>query len=99
MALLATPLGFVRQLSTERSIQVLLSVAAVVSMAVVAPPTVLCGVSWYLGKDVWWLLQEMARGWGALGVWTSLVVWALWWPAWIIGGTVMASGILKPVVV
>lgn len=70
---------------------------AVAVMAVVAPTTVLYGVSQYWAKDVMWLLQEMARGWGALGVWTSFVVWGIWWPAWVVGGTVMASGLVQPV--
>ncbi len=52
-------------------------------------------ISAFFRKGVEWTLLEMARGWVAQGVWTSLVVWGVWWPAWVVGGSVMFSGILR----
>ncbi|KAK5172940.1 Glycosyl phosphatidyl inositol protein transamidase complex subunit [Saxophila tyrrhenica] len=40
------------------------------------------------------LLVEMARGWVAQGVWTGLVVWGVWWPAWVVGGAVLGSAVV-----
>lgn len=61
----------------------------------VAPPVVGWGVNMYFANEVLWTLMEMARGWIAQGVWTSLVLWGVWWPAWVLGGSVMLSGVWR----
>lgn len=38
-----------------------------------------------------YILVQMARAWVAQGVWTSFIIWAVWWPAWILG-TMSAIG-------
>ena len=52
-------------------------------------------LGWYWKKDVEWVLVEIAKGWVAQGVYTSFVVWTIWWPAWVIGGIALFSGALK----
>ena len=68
----------------------------------ISPPTVLLGLATFSGRgvdifrpDVDVFLRQMARGWIAQGVWTGGVVWGLWWPAWVIGGSVLVSGISR----
>ena len=69
--------------------------------ALISPPVVLYAIATGLqgvfgieGLGVEGLLVEMARGWVAQGVWTGLVVWGVWWPAWVVGGGVLGSGVL-----
>ncbi|KAI7687464.1 Glycosylphosphatidylinositol:protein transamidase, GAA1 component, partial [Hortaea werneckii] len=54
--------------------------------SITSPPVVIYVLNWYLAKgkgwyDVSWLLYEMAQGWVAQDVYTSFVIWAIWWPA------------------
>ena len=40
------------------------------------------------GVDVGEMLVEAAFGWKVQGLWTQVVVWCVWWPAWVVGGVV-----------
>lgn len=62
---------------------------------VASPPTALYAISWYSGKDLSWILIEIAKGWLAQGVWSNLVIWSVWWPAWVLGGVVLFSGVVQ----
>jgi GPI-anchor transamidase subunit GAA1 len=66
---------------------------AVVLHLVASPPLLIYGLSWYYKKDTSWLLLEMAKGWAAQGVYTSFIVWNVWWPAWVVGGISWTGGI------
>ncbi|RYP32337.1 hypothetical protein DL766_004012 [Monosporascus sp. MC13-8B] len=48
----------------------------------------------YLGEGggVGHLLAEAAFGWRVWGLYTPLVVWCVWWPAWLVGGVVALGG-------
>lgn len=50
------------------------------------------GVWWYGEQGLGVVLAELAKGWVAQGVWTEFVVWGVWWPAWVVAGTVSWSG-------
>lgn len=65
--------------------------------ALIAPPMVLYLLDWtYLHLGLQEILVEMARAWHAQGSWTGLcIVWAVWWPAWVVGGAVLGSGIAR----
>ncbi|KAI7298630.1 Glycosylphosphatidylinositol:protein transamidase, GAA1 component, partial [Hortaea werneckii] len=65
--------------------------------SITSPPVVIYFLNWYLAKgkgwyDVSWLLYEMAQGWVAQDVYTSFVIWAIWWPAWVSAGDEVAVG-------
>ncbi|KAI6833661.1 Glycosylphosphatidylinositol:protein transamidase, GAA1 component [Hortaea werneckii] len=65
--------------------------------SITSPPVVIYILNWYLAKgkgwyDVSWLLYEMAQGWVAQDVYTSFVIWAIWWPAWVSAGDEVAVG-------
>ncbi|KJX98783.1 Glycosylphosphatidylinositol:protein transamidase [Zymoseptoria brevis] len=102
VGVLATPLGFVRPLpfgkgDGQNTIARLgLSIAVTVTYLIASPPTAIYASSWYLKKDVSWLLMEVAKGWVAQGVWSHLMIWSVWWPAWILGGIVLYSGAVRP---
>lgn len=52
------------------------------------------GVWWYGEQGLGVVLAELAKGWVAQGVWTEFVVWGVWWPAWVVAGTVGWSGVI-----
>lgn len=51
----------------------------------------LLGVAKYWGEDVTLILEEAAFGWEVWGMWTQVVVWCVWWPAWVCAGVVASS--------
>jgi len=99
IGVLASPLNFVRarpKFQVAESFQTNTLTTAMnwgtaMALNLVAPPVVLYGISRYWGLDEQWMLAEMAKGWNAQGVWTSLVVWGIWWPAHVTGGVVLFS--------
>lgn len=50
-----------------------------------SPPTVAWVVCARSGVDVGEVLAEAAFGWKVSGLWTQVVVWCVWWPAWLVG--------------
>ncbi|KAK4146624.1 rhomboid protein 2 [Dichotomopilus funicola] len=40
------------------------------------------GVKWMTG-GVWGVLREAAVGWHVCGTYSPVVVWCVWWPAWV----------------
>jgi glycosylphosphatidylinositol transamidase len=102
VGLLATPLAFVRPLPLSKSeaqstfFTMALSIPTTMLYLVASPPVAIYAISWYFKKDVAWLLMEIAKGWVAQGVWSHLVIWSVWWPAWVLGGVVLYSGAVRP---
>src|ERR1700761_3134959 len=108
-AALCSPLNFIRPLpslparssvenfaeGTEYLNKLVVILPATVLYLAISPPVVLLLVSAWVGKGLQWMLVEAAMGWVAQGVWTSLVVWSVWWPAWVLGGGVLLSGIWR----
>ena len=58
-------------------------------MAVISPTVVLVGASWAWGLGIGEVLKEAAFGWDVWGMNTQLVVWCVWWPAWVVGGVLL----------
>lgn len=89
VGLLTTPLAFVR--ATKSPL-----VAGLVSvvLAALSPMSATYALAWwYKGQGLGAVMVELAKGWVAQGVWTEFVVWGVWWPAWVVGSTVVWSGI------
>jgi glycosylphosphatidylinositol transamidase len=104
VGLLAFPLGFVRPLPlwnappsdpAKQKLALILSLPAALAWFTCSPPAAVYALSWYAKKDLGWVLLEMAKGWSAQGAWSTLVLWSVWWPAWVIGGVVLFSGAVK----
>ncbi|RFU24213.1 hypothetical protein B7463_g12123, partial [Scytalidium lignicola] len=51
----------------------------------IAPPTVLIGAVFFWKLDIGQVLKEAAFGWNVWGMTTQLVIWCVWWPAWLVG--------------
>ncbi|TGZ85212.1 Glycosylphosphatidylinositol:protein transamidase, GAA1 component [Ascodesmis nigricans] len=64
----------------------------VLLLQVVAPTMALVGVAKYWGEEVGLILEEAAFGWVVWRMWTQVVVWCVWWPAWVCAGVMACSG-------
>ncbi|KAJ5868834.1 Rhomboid protein 2 [Penicillium rubens] len=85
IGLLCAPLSFVARLQGSAPFRLATSSLGLVLLNLVSPPTVLLGVCWYMGISVETVLTQAAFGWDIWGMWTQVVVWCVWWPAWLIG--------------
>ena len=89
VGILATPLSYIFPISSSSvAILGLKSVLALL-LSVIAPTAVLAIGSWALGWSVEEVLAEAAYGWDVWGMNTQVVVWCVWWPAWIVGGILL----------
>lgn len=59
------------------------------SLSLLTPNAVLFAGSWYWDISVVTLLREAAFGWMVWGMRTGVVVWCVWWPAYVIGVVVV----------
>ncbi len=57
----------------------------VILLTMLAPTTVILAGTKYWGLSFKQVLTEAAYGWDVWGVNTQVVVWCVWWPAWIVG--------------
>lgn len=90
VGLLATPLSFVQPVKNP-----VLRWSLGGLLNIVAPPVVVYTASLVWGVSMSDVLREASFGWNVWGMYTAVVVWCLWWPAWLVGminlfGTVSA---------
>jgi len=58
-----------------------------------SPPVVLAAVCYYFGVSVEEVLLQAAFGWEVSGLWTQVIVWCVWWPAWLVGAGFVSPSI------
>lgn len=80
VGVLATPFTFVQ---TSRN--VLVKIGLAVLLTAIAPPVLVYTSSQLLKLSVSNLLTEASFGWNVWGMYTSIVVWCVWWPTWVLG--------------
>ncbi|TGO50676.1 hypothetical protein BCON_0178g00020 [Botryotinia convoluta] len=85
IGILSSPLSYIRPLGHRPIIAAIL----VILLGVLAPSTVLFAGAKYWGLDVGDVLVEAAFGWDVGGMTTQVVVWCVWWPAWVVGGMLL----------
>ncbi|KAF1838007.1 Glycosylphosphatidylinositol:protein transamidase, GAA1 component [Decorospora gaudefroyi] len=81
------PLSFVR-----RTRHVGLTAAQMLGLALLNPCMVVQMGTKLLGVSLAQVLVQGAVGWHVWGLWTQVVVWLVWFPAWLVGAVVVASG-------
>jgi glycosylphosphatidylinositol transamidase len=59
-----------------------------------SPPAVIYAASTFAPGGLEEVLKTAAFGWWVCGLWTQVVVWLVWWPAWVAGGMVLVNQIL-----
>ncbi|KAH8653322.1 Gaa1-like protein [Xylariales sp. PMI_506] len=87
VGLLAAPLSFVRPLPSARP--ALLAQVCWLGLVLLSPATVVFAAALAGGVSLHTVLGQAAFGWGVWGMYTPLVVWCVWWPAWLVGSTVV----------
>ncbi|KAI9670092.1 MAG: Glycosyl phosphatidyl inositol protein transamidase complex subunit [Trizodia sp. TS-e1964] len=90
VGLLLAPLTFIPLRRTHPAV----AAAAGLLFNALAPPSVLLAVSAYFKLPVGQLLLEAAFGWDVWGMWTQVVVWCVWWPAWLTGAVLFSTSLM-----
>ncbi|CAJ2508826.1 Uu.00g138520.m01.CDS01 [Anthostomella pinea] len=95
VGLLATPLSFTRPWPGNAIAQY----AYIALLNLVSPTTVIAAgaAAWArygqgemgVVQAVTEVLEEAAFGWDVWGMYTPLVIWCVWWPAWLVGSVVV----------
>lgn len=80
VSIFAAPLSFVRS-SRSESVKLLTYGA----MNLLAPTVVIYSGALSAGLDIGEVLKEASFGWNVWGMYTPVIVWGIWWPAWIVG--------------
>ena len=85
VGLLSSPLTYIQPVPNRPIMKTLL----VPLLAVISPTVVLVAASWAWGLGIGHVLKEAAFGWDVWGMNTQVVVWCVWWPAWVVGGVLL----------
>ncbi|SZF03941.1 unnamed protein product [Blumeria hordei] len=81
VGLFSAPLAFVRPLPHYPKVSLLLAAL----LHLIAPTTIVALGTWYWGFGIREILKEAAFGWNVWWMNTQVVVWCVWWPAWLLG--------------
>jgi glycosylphosphatidylinositol transamidase len=82
------PLSFVR-----RTENMGLSAVQMLILALLNPLMIIQTGTWLLGGSLAEVLVQGAIGWKVWGLWTQVVVWLVWFPAWLTGTVVVSTGV------
>lgn len=80
IGLLSAPLSFVKPSSSPVS-----RIVGFVFLNLTSPPAVLLASAAIWGLNVGDILREAAVAWHVTGTYSAVVVWCVWWPAWLAG--------------
>ncbi|KAI2635579.1 GPI transamidase component GAA1 [Hypomontagnella submonticulosa] len=86
VGLIASPLTFSRPWADE---WIGARYAHAAALHLLSPPVVVLGGSLLAGVGVHEVLREAAFGWNVWGMYTPLIIWCVWWPAWLVGEIVV----------
>lgn len=89
VGLLAAPLTYVRPITSKTILSRILKALIELLLTAIAPTTVLVAGSWAWGMTIQDSLTQAAFGWDVWGMNTQVVVWCVWWPAWLVGGILL----------
>ncbi|KIW00836.1 uncharacterized protein PV09_07596 [Verruconis gallopava] len=97
VGLLSAPFSFVRPLPTARRPSSLpRNLVQVLALTALSPPVVIAAAASLSGIDGLALgdvLNMAMTGWWIHGLWTSLVVWLVWWPSWFAVSFLVGCGL------
>jgi glycosylphosphatidylinositol transamidase len=85
VGLVAAPLAHLQPLIKQPLLRLLFAILATST----SPMAVMFAGCWYWELSVDAVLQEAAYGWDVWGMYTQLVIWCVWWPAWLVGGILL----------
>lgn len=92
VGVLASPLSFVGPSAVPPEGQVqdpamlkVIDKASKVGLLLLSPPVVCQLACLAMGVTIDEVLMEAAFGWHVNGLWTQVIVFGVWWPAWLAG--------------
>lgn len=85
VGVMASPLSFMQP--WPRRTVVRWSCAAFLQIA--SPTAAMYYVSVHFNVGIDELLQEAAFGWDVWGMYTPVIIWGVWWPAWLMGSVIV----------
>ncbi|KAK2757693.1 Glycosyl phosphatidyl inositol protein transamidase complex subunit [Arachnomyces sp. PD_36] len=104
IGLLCAPLSFVGHMGSPttptvtqgQKTRVTTAIASVLLVLInlVSPPVVFLGACHLSNIPVEAALTRAVFAWDVWGMWTQVVVWCVWWPAWLCGSFLLASSII-----
>lgn len=95
VGLLSAPLTYITPLSIQSTpIRLIIRGVVWIALNLLAPTTVLVVGARGFGLEmgVGGVLKEAAFGWDVWGMNTQVVVWCVWWPAWVVGMILLFGG-------
>ncbi|KAL5598503.1 hypothetical protein BROUX41_003560 [Berkeleyomyces rouxiae] len=87
IGLFSAPFSLARPLGTAPSRML----PAAAALSLLGPHSLLFAGSALAGVDMGYLLRQAAFGWNVWGMYTSVVVWCVWWPAWLVALVVVLA--------
>lgn len=88
LGMVAFPLHVARSTPSPRSISLWLQI---ILHYTVSPSLVLLAVASLTGRSLHAALAEAILAWRVSRVWTQLIVWLVWWPAWCSAAVLLAA--------
>jgi len=85
IGLLASPLTFMETSPAGSPRRVVSTVA----LNLVAPTAVVVAGSLLWAVDLGQVLRMAAFGWDVWGMYTAVVAWCVWWPAWLVSSVIV----------
>lgn len=85
IGLLSTPLTYVQPIPGRP----ITATALGLSLSIFAPTTVMLAGTYLWKLKIEDVLTEAAYGWNVWGMNTHIVVWCVWWPAWLVGASLL----------
>ncbi|KAJ0340792.1 hypothetical protein COL154_010178 [Colletotrichum chrysophilum] len=58
-------------------------------LQLISPTAALYSVSTYFNISIGEVLKEAAFGWDVWGMYTPVIIWGVWWPAWLMGSVIV----------
>ena len=89
VGLFAAPLTYIHPIYSASPLNQGLKTIVALLLSAISPTTVLVAGSWFWGLGIKEVLTQAAYGWDVWGMNTQVVVWCVWWPAWIVGGVLL----------
>lgn len=85
VGLLASPLTYMQPAPRSAATRLL----ATLLLNLLSPLAVLAGCSFWWQLDISEALRLAAFGWDIWGMYTAVVLWCVWWPAWLVGSVLV----------
>ncbi|KAK2778300.1 rhomboid protein 2, partial [Colletotrichum kahawae] len=85
VGVMASPLSFMHPWPHRPAVRW----ACAAFLQLVSPTAALYSISTYFNISIREVLKEAAFGWDVWGMYTPVIIWGVWWPAWLMGSVIV----------